>query len=70
MRWVEGRSDCHDGARFRDAVRGGKYRGTAETVTDQDGRSCERLTQMIGSGHQIVHVRGKRGVGELAFAGT
>ena len=69
MRRVEGRSDRHYGARHGDAMSGGKHCRTAETVPDQDGRRGKRVPQMIGSGHQVIHVRRKRGVGEFAFAG-
>jgi hypothetical protein len=39
-------------------------------VPDQDRRRGERAAQMIGGCDQIVDVRRKRRVGELAFAGA
>ena len=67
---IERRRDRHHGARLGDAMRGGKHRGAAEAVADQDRGRHERRSQMIGGGDQIVDIRRERGVGELAFAGA
>ena len=67
---IERRRDRHHGARLGDAMRGGEHRGAAEAVADQDRRRHERRPQMIGGGDQIVDIRRKRGVGELALAGA
>ena len=70
MRRIERRADRHHRARVGDAVRGGEHRGAAEAVTDQDRRRGEFLAQMIGGSDQVVDIRRKRRIGELAFAGA
>src|SRR5205807_9576565 len=45
-------------------------RRTTEAVTDQNSGCADCRPQMIGGGHQIVDVRRKGSVGELAFTGT
>ena len=67
---IERRGNRRNGTRFRNPMRGGEHRGAAETVADQHGRCGQRLAEMVGGGDQIVDVRGKVGVGELAFAGA
>ena len=70
MRRVEGRGDCHHRARLGDALRCGEHRRAAEAMPDQDCWRGERAAQMVRGGDQIVDVRRKRGVGELALART
>ena len=70
MGGIERCADRHHGASLRNAVRGSKHRGTAETVTDQDRGRRERLPQMIGRGDQVVDIGRERGIGKLAFAGA
>jgi hypothetical protein len=68
MRRVEGRRNRHHRACLGNAMRGRQHRGTAEAMPDEDRWRGQRAPQMIGGGDEIIHVRGKRGVGELAFA--
>ena len=67
---IERRGDRHHGMRVGNAVRRGEHGGAAEAVADQNGRRADRRPQMIGGGDQIVDIRRKSGVGELAFAGA
>src|SRR5262249_19311703 len=52
---------------FGNFVRGGKDRGAAQAVTDQNCRRSIHLAQMIGGSDQIVDVRRKMRVSEFAF---
>ncbi len=67
---IERRGDRHHCARLGNAVRGSEHRGTAKAVTDQNSGCADRRPQMIRGGHQIVDVRRKGSVGELAFTGA
>ncbi len=64
------RADGDHRARLRNFVRGGEHRGTTQAVADQNRGRSARLAQVIGGGDEIVHVRRKMRVGELAFAGA
>ena len=67
MRRIEGRGNRHHRPRLGDAMRGGEHRRAAEAMSDQDRWRGERAAQMVGGRDQIVDVRRKRRVGELAF---
>ena len=67
MRRIERRSDGHDRTRFGDAMRRGEHRRAAEAVADQNRRCGDLYPQVIGSGNEIIDIRGESGVGEFAF---
>ena len=66
----ERRADRGHGGAFWNVRRGGEHRGPTETMTDQDRRRAIVLAQKIGRGDEVADVRGKIGVGEVAFAPT
>ena len=59
--------DRDHGLRFRNAIRGCEHGRSAERVADQDGWRFEGLAQIVGRPNEVVDVRRKVGIGEIAF---
>ena len=70
VRRIAGRRDGDHRARIGDAMCGGQHRRPAEAVTDQNCRSAVFRPQEIRGGDQVIDVRGKMRIGEIAFAGA
>jgi hypothetical protein len=70
MGGIRGGCDRDDGCRVRNLPGGGENRRAAEAVADQDRRRFPCVAQMVGGPYQVGDVRGKRRIGEIAFAGT
>ncbi len=61
------RADGDHRLRFGNAVRRRQHGGAAERMADQDRRRFECPAQVVGRAHQVIDVRRKIGVGEIAF---
>ena len=70
MGGIGGRRDGHDRFGLRNLPGGGKDRGAAEAVADQDRGRPAGFTQMIGGADEIGDVGGEGRIGEIALAGA
>ena len=70
MAGIEGCADSRDGDRFGHARRGSEDGSAAERMADQEARCTDLAPHEIRSRDQVIDVRRKIGVGELALAGA